>query len=278
MRPLDTDFRAALNASKGALHGVKRRMAELSAGTVEQVLSCLGVEEPGALLVLGHMRSGSTLLLHLLLTNPEIGGLGERNAPYRTEADLSRLAIATRLARRAPFVPLRYVADQINHSRFTPNLDLLRHPRVKLLFLLRPPEPSLASLLDLARTYHQAWSAAQAVDYYSARLDDLASYGSRFSDRERAAFVGYEQLTQRPREVLGRLREFLRTRGEFSESYDLHEFTGKRGDPSDNIRSGTIGLPRNLAPVELPAPELARATAAYERCRRSLTSVALVPE
>lgn len=36
---------------------------------------------------MGHMRSGSTLLLHLLLTNRGVSALGKRNATYGTRGD-----------------------------------------------------------------------------------------------------------------------------------------------------------------------------------------------
>jgi hypothetical protein len=55
-----------------------------------------------ALLLLGHMRSGSTLVLHLLLTNPQIAALGERNVRYALAADLARLALSARMAQGRP--------------------------------------------------------------------------------------------------------------------------------------------------------------------------------
>src|SRR5262245_57001546 len=66
-------------------------------------LHSIGVKPASTILILGHMRSGSTLLLHILLTNPEVIGCGERNAVYRSPEDFDKLEIASRFAQRAPF-------------------------------------------------------------------------------------------------------------------------------------------------------------------------------
>jgi len=78
---------------------------------------------PAAVFIMGHMRCGSTLLLHILLTNREMIGCGERNAAYCSHRDLDKLEIFARAAQRAPFRRFGYVVDQINHDQFTPNLE-----------------------------------------------------------------------------------------------------------------------------------------------------------
>src|SRR5580658_860179 len=128
-----------------------KRLIERATLAAETSLDAVGVSSPCALLLLGHMRSGSTLLLHLLMTNPEVSAMGERGAVYASRADLARLALATRWAHRSPFRHLGYVADQVNHNQLTPNLSLLKDPRVRVLFLLRRPELTLACILELYR-------------------------------------------------------------------------------------------------------------------------------
>src|SRR6478735_5024629 len=159
-----------------AVRSLKRGVMLASSSLAEAARSCVGVPRPEVVLVLGHMRSGSTLLLHILLSHPTIAGLGERNATYASSADLSRLVVATALARRQPFAPFRYVVDQINHSRFTPEFTVLNHPRVRLLFLVREPAGTIASLLELTRKHYEPWPLERAVDYYVERLTTLARY------------------------------------------------------------------------------------------------------
>jgi hypothetical protein len=255
---------------------IKGRLVQLALQATEIGLETVGVTRASALLVLGHMRSGSTLLLHLLLTNPAISALGERNATYASTSDLARLVIATRLGRRAPFARFRYVADQINHNQLTPNRRVLEDPRVRLIFLLRQPGASLASLLDLSRTHYQgSWSVARAVDYYVDRLRLLADLGDRLSLEGRAAFLTYEELTRQPAVILARLQAFLQMSSGFSETYGLQPFTGTRGDPGPHIGTGRIAGPRAIDALELPAPILERAMQAHARCREALARFAL---
>ena len=254
---------------------LKRTLARFAVRAGEASLEALGVPPPGAILILGHMRSGSTLLLHLLMTTPEIAAMGERNAVYASEGDLARLVMTTRLARRLPLAKLRYVADQINHSRFTPSRALLGHARVRLIFLIRRPEASIVSLIKLTGTHYEAWSVERAVDYYVERLEAIARHADAVSDTAHAVFLPYEDLTDHPRESLAGLQTFLGTRLAFSEHYALHDFTGKRGDPGPNISTGWIARPSPLTEGQLPAGELSRATRAYEGCRDRLSRLAL---
>jgi Sulfotransferase domain len=241
-------------------------------------LALCGVARPTALLLLGHMRSGSTLLLHLLLTNPQIAACGERNARYDSVADLAHLALTARLTLRWPLRPLRYVADQVNHNGFTPNPALLLSRRVRVLFVLREPRSAIASLLELSRIhYEQAWSAAQAVEYFVTRMEGLADLGGPLRDPKRAALVRYEALISQPQRVLEALRQFLNLPVGFSASYATHDFTGKRGDPGPKISAGRILAPSNAPAVELEAPELARLVAASARCHAALAPLDLCP-
>jgi hypothetical protein len=252
------------------------RAIESAAMAAEAGLQAVGVPSPSALLLLGHMRSGSTLLLHLLMTNPEVSALGERGAVYNSRADLARLAIASRVARRSPFRRLRYVADQVNHNHLTPNSRLLRDPRVRILFLLRRPELTIASILELYRThYRQAWSPSQAVDYYVERLGALTELGEGPASPICAALVSYETLTDLPQETLEAVRVFLGLRQGFTQTYTTHSFTGTHGDPGPNIAAGRIVHKPRTTQAGLNASELERATRAYDRCRSALARFVL---
>ena len=246
---------------------------------LEAGLAAVGLGRPATLLLLGHMRSGSTLLLHLLLTNPEIAAMGERNVRYASAADLARLALAVRWAGTRPLRRLRYVADQINHNRFTANVELFQNPRVRVLFLLREPQSALASLLELSRTYYEhAWSVAKAVDYYVARMQAFVDLGASIETPGRAALMRYETLTAQPVQSLESLRLFLRLNAGFSPSYPLQPFTTERGDPGPKIKYGKIVPPGAAAPaVDFKAEELRRVREAYEGCRAALARFALEP-
>src|ERR1051326_2279500 len=158
------------------------------------LLRALGIQNSSAVLILGHMRCGSTLLLHLLLTSSEIISYGERNASYSSLEDLDKLEIASRIAQRAPLRRIRYCADQINHDRFTPNIGLLRDNRVRCVFLIRDPQFAIPSILNLTRNYYAPWSVARAVDYYSSRLAALAGYANHITGHQEWLALKYDDV------------------------------------------------------------------------------------
>jgi Sulfotransferase domain len=268
--------RERASLTKNTIRRLKRRAIERAMVVTEASLQAIGVSSPLALLLLGHMRSGSTLLLHLLMTNPEVSAKGERGATYGSRADLARLALATRMAHRSPFRLLRYVVDQVNHNHLTPNTGLLHDPRVRILFLLRRPESSLASILELYRAhYPEAWSPARAVEYYVERLAALMKLGDGLASPKCAALIRYETLTESPQETLKALRLFLGLRQEFSHTYDTYSFTRTYGDPGPNIAAGRIIRSVPTTQIHLSESELERATKAYLECGAALDRFAL---
>jgi hypothetical protein len=256
---------------------VRRQVLRQGAFLAEGGLAALGVARPQALLLLGHMRCGSTLLLHLLMTNPQISGQGERNAVYASRADLARLALSTRLAHPAPLRGLRYVADQVNHNHGTPSAALLRRSRVRAIFLLRGSDAALASLLELSRVFYEgAWTPERALEYYLARLVRLEELAGVFAAGQ-AAFLTYETLTAQPAEALEALRGFLGLGQGFSQDYGLHSFTGERGDPGPRIISGRVqpaARPKVVAGAD--PGQLQRARDARRTCHAALARFALL--
>jgi hypothetical protein len=250
---------------------IGKRAIAAAVVAAEACLEAIGVPSPSALLLLGHMRSGSTLLLHLLMTNPEVAALGERGAVYASRADFARLAVAARLGRGAPFRRFRYVADQVNHDLLTPDAGLLQDRRVKILFLLRRPQPSVSSILELYRVhYEEAWSVSRAVDYYVGRLAALMKLGQSLPGPTSAALIRYESVTESPQRTLEALRVFLGLRQGFTQTYATHPFTGKYGDPGPNIGAGKIIPKQPLTPIDLGMSELERAARAYDQCSKAL--------
>ncbi len=261
-----------------ALVQLKNRVLGPAALLAEGALGLVHVPAPRRLLILGHMRSGSSLLLHLLITHPEVGAVGERNRAYRGRGDLARLALATRFAARPWRRPLAYVVDQVNHSQFTPCPALLADARVRLVFLLREPQSSVASLLELSRRFYaDAWTPERAVAYYLERLGSLARLAA-LTRPGNAAFIEYETLTRTPEILLTRLAAFLGLAGGFSTTYARHAFTGVRGDPGARIAAGRVLPAQPTAPGALAPAQRAALARAYQGCRNALTPLALTAE
>ncbi len=221
--------------------------------------------------LLAHMRSGSTLLMHVLSSHPQILGAGERNAIYASERDLGRLAVDAAYARRQLFRDFDYVVDQINHDRFLASLDLLDQTQLYKVFLIREPRGALASMAEVLGR-HYGMTVDQAVGYYLDRLGTLERYARRVRDKGSSFFLTYDDLVARPRPVLRRLASFLQLRTPLPESYRTFEFTGRQGDPSPRISSGRIRGDLPPRPLELDPGTLERATRAYATCAGALSA------
>jgi len=230
---------------------------------ITRIPYAIGTPTP-TILILGHMRSGSTLLLHLLMADSRIIGCGERNTAYRTALDLDKLELAARFAARAPLRRLRYTVDQINHDRFTPNLGLLTGERVRRIFLIRRPVVAIRSILDLTRDHYTPWTLEQAIDYYARRLRTLAAMAA--SDPERAVGIRFEDLVGTPGPTLERLTRFLGLTRPLGEHYPVQPFTGRRGDPSPVIGAGRIIRDAPEPGLEVEPSRLGEAVEAYAAC------------
>ncbi len=221
------------------------------------------------LLILGHMRSGSSLLVHLLTSNPEILGYGETHITYESPADFKRLLHKVYAHQHDYRMGQTYVFDKLLHDQKLANDALLQESLTRAIFLLREPSRSLASMLDLK----PHWRAQEALDYYVNRLATLERYAAILGP-ERGVLVEYEQLLQQSGAVFDLLQRFLGTQAGFSEQYQVTSTTGMRGigDSSDQIKAGRIvRQARTLERAAEITPELReQAHRCYEQCRETL--------
>lgn len=228
--------------------------------------------------VLGHMRSGSSLLHHILVSHPDLLGCGERNVAYDSADDLHRLHLAARRDRRAYWRSYRYFVDQINHDCFVPRPEFLNRHRIRTIFLIREPAGALSSMVRVLGM-HYGTTLEEAAAYYTGRLARLVDYAQALDDPERGALVTFDALVDHAEATLTELRRFLGLQTGFSPNYQAFDFTGKRGDPGPNIRQGVVRRPVPMELVDIPRDQLAQAREAYDetlqRLRRSVAYSAL---
>jgi hypothetical protein len=198
--------------------------------------------EPYRLLfIISHMRAGSSLLTHLLVSHPEIFGYGETHLEYstpRTRHDLvAKVAMVNRLLFR--FGDERYVLDKILHNKlltvdYLPNLC---DQELDVIFLIRHPSGSIPSMM---KTF--GFSQEAANRHYSGRLQAMGDLYDRLDGSSNIFTLEYEELTDKPDDSLERLTEFLNLVTPLSRSYSLHRTTGRRGlgDSGPNIYAGEI--------------------------------------
>jgi hypothetical protein len=233
--------------------------------------------------ILSHMRSGSSLLAHILASNPEILGYGESMTRYSTARDFDLLALkAAVMLRRFPLKGSeRYLLDKLLHNvLLSPAaMGLLICHDVRLVFLLRSPEESIASLVRSLDNTRE-----QAVQYYVDRLNVLHRYAEQVPRGYPAVVFTYHQLVHETELIFRVLRSILELRVPLSERYKLLPTTGQPGigDFSDNIRAGRIlRAHAHSASISFLNSEkigdIEQARQAYDRCQQALESVCHAP-
>jgi hypothetical protein len=214
--------------------------------------------------VLAHMRSGSTLLSHILSSHPDFVGAGETHTFYKTPADMRKLAPRTCQLLRTMQLSGKYLVDKITMDWYLTDDTLSQLPIYKSVILIREPEAALKSIIGLFK-----WKEEMALHHYVTRLEMLGRYGQVLG--QRAIFIEYDDLVDRPRETLAGLTRFFEADPPFTESYERSKITGKMGDPSKNISKGHIfRTPGHEISVSESA--IAEARAAFYGCRERLSS------
>ena len=230
------------------------------------------------LLILSHMRSGSSLLTHILTHNPAILGYGETHITYQTPQDFKQL-MADVYWQCHEFRHLRdlkhlrmnhqYVLDKVLHNHLISDLDLLTHPQISIIFLIREPASSLVSLQKLKPHL----SDRQRFDYYKNRLIQLENYAKLVNNKNRSLWVTYEKILDDTPSVLSSLKQFLGTELEFSEQYQILKTTGQKGvgDSQGKIKSGKIIRQKAPPPTSLPADIREEAEGLYQTTYQNLS-------
>lgn len=199
------------------------------------------------LFILSHMRSGSSLLTHLLISNPAIIGYGETHIQYSSEADFKRLIYQAYWQSQEfrKFDDLQnlkmnhqYILDKVLHGNKFLKEDFLTSENLYVIFLVREPKRTMVSMLD----QKPHWSEEDAVTYYNGRLLELERYSKIINSKERTLLLTHDQIINQSELVFQGLQNFLGTEAGFSEEYKILKTTGMRsvGDFKENIKSGRI--------------------------------------
>jgi hypothetical protein len=227
-----------------------------------QISAALNGEKYRYVFVLSHMRSGSTLLSHILGSHPKFVSAGESHFIHSAPADLQKLVVET--CRRLHRVYLRpiYVVDQINWPNVTE--ETLRSPLIyKCIILIRKPDGALKSMINSIGMTEKG-----AFDYYIERLKALVEYGQIL--KERALLVVYDDLVDQTDGTLTALTDFFEVSPPFDPNYKTLRITGKGwGDVSNNILAGRV-IRTQFHNVDIDAEALTLASAAFRNCRQQL--------
>lgn len=234
--------------------------------------------------LLGHARSYSTLLCHILGSHPQIGGYSETMLAYETAVDLIRLNCAVSQAGNYRD-DCEYLLDKILYDSLGVSDAVLGLPSVVPVFLIREPEASIPSHVRMMLREHEEgindWGphgadpvavAEMAGLYYINRLGTLRTLCGRLEAMgKRGAFLTAEGLMADTAASFGLLERELGLREPLREEYRVFEHTGETGygDTAETIRSGRIVRERDdrdERPVEIRGELIEFARTAYDAC------------
>lgn len=219
------------------------------------------------------MRAYTSLVGHLLGSHPEIDGYYEMHQGYASATDLDRQA--RRYAEQDRFKPgSRYLFDKLLHNDYALQLEQFDPGRTVVLMALRPPEPTLKSIVHLfeRKPGNDPYAdPAGATDYYVERLRALAAFARRYP--QRFHYFDAELVCRDAPRLLATLGAWLQLSSPLADRYQSFARTGiaGTGDSSPAIASGRILREERVYPdVVLDAEPLQRAQAAYRDCRHQL--------
>jgi len=255
----------------------QKAVSSLARGMAKQVyigcyraLQCAGITpRPRWLLVFAHARSGSSLLTHILASNPRILAWGEVRWTYRTCADFLASELYSRKMAGKLFRPFDYITDKINQNALTPDLELFDSTDIDIILLTRDPARAASSLLAMSDSYKAGVDKAWVMDYFLQRYPYLARFGTEHQ-HSRRIWISYESLLNDTDAVLNTLAQFLSLSSPLSERYPTHQFTGMRGDPSPKIWTGRIEASQRPLRSDLTTDELKDLASAGKACEDQL--------
>lgn len=237
--------------------------------------------------ILSMMRSGSSLLTHLLVNHPRIEGFGECWIRYESTADfrelIARVRLYNTLERLRRRLPDRsrdgqIVLDKLLHDRLLPCLELLNEAQLKLIFLLRRPQDVVSSLLRAGKPFPHSGTPEAAARYYTSRLQALERYAASIREPRKTLVLHYEALLNRTHDGLQSLQAFLGLDEPLSESYELTVATGvpALGDPTKLIKTGRVVKIHKPPLIDIPDEILHDCMHAYKRCQEVIAEKGII--
>lgn len=223
------------------------------------------------LFVFSHMRSRSSLLSHILGSNPGICGYSELHQDYNAQLNLFALRAALNQEQQCS-LENKYLLDKLLFSRQVSDA-VLEMAKPKVILLLRRPNDSIRSLIKMGRSTSIEWHGdPEAVSsYYRASMVWLQGFAERLGGD--FFFIESDSLIENTQCVLEQLTKWLSLEEALKENYVIFKNTGKawHGDPSSNIRTGYVKTTSKHTDIELPESLLDQAELSYLICKDRLS-------
>lgn len=214
--------------------------------------------------LIAHVRSGSSLLMHILCTNKEILGFGEYSYQISNKHNLTLFNFDVRRKSGSLFSKQTYIANQINDCNSFPDVRFLKLKKLKFIFLIRSPQATISSMYQLSKRYNQSHlTPEKLVEEYCKQMNYLVQLKNNIS-QEQYFFLTYEELIENPQKILKNMSSFLELNQALLPEYDIQKFTLHSGDPSEHIRSRRIKITQSPQ-IKLDSVLLNKAKVAYNK-------------
>lgn len=224
------------------------------------------------LFILSHMRSRSSVLSHILGSNYGICGYSELHRSYLRQKDLVKMREKLYEDFKCSLTD-KYLLDKLLHNNLNISEDILRFAKPKFIFLLRDPESTFKSTINMGFLTGVEWYKVpeKVLEYYCSRLSRLEAYAEMIGGNY--FFLESDDLVNNTEHVLESLTRWLCLDKPLDNSYLQFNGTGEigYGDPSDNIRTGKITKTMGYPDIHVSQEILQRATISYEKCKAALT-------
>lgn len=231
------------------------------------------------LFMMSHMRSYSSLLCHILNSNPEVAGYVEMHESYSTSLDLFKLTMRVRELTGEQLRSGQYVLDKLLFN-YDISEQMLERDDIVMLFTIREPEKAIRSIIAMGRKRRTPdWKSKppRVVDYYTRRLERLTEVAAARSHG--TLFFEADQLIDDTVPLLRAFDGFLGLRQPLRPEYDTFEYSGtpKYGDPSKFITEGRIVRDRrSYDKLDVPTDLMDQAWEAFDSARKVLADTCQV--
>lgn len=192
------------------------------------------------ILLVSHMRANTSLLGHLLGSNPQIEGYYELHMGYYSwKSFLRQKILYFSEHRRKPGAA--FLFDKVLHDDHAINMNLFKDEKV--MFSLRRPASTIKSIISLYRKVdpgHEYSTVDGATNYYLTRLAAMRQLANQAAGD--FLYLDSDSLRLDTRATLKTIGEYLGLESTLDEHYDVQPLTGqvRVGDSSDSIGLGWV--------------------------------------
>lgn len=223
--------------------------------------------------VLGHIRSNSSLLCHILGSHDEISGYFEAQQSYYGWLDLYALRKKVFTAYDSKTLR-RYVLDKVLHGYHYISHNILSRANVKVIYILRRDYiRTIKSIVKMERSMWNGKDEAGWAALFSYRLGLSGMQRCLLHTKANSFFLESEQILECQDRLLHRLSEWLGLKSTLSKEYEIFAHTGEKGfgDPTASIFQGKVAKGLNdYSDVRLDKKVEQKAGIEYTACLKNI--------